>query len=103
MPGPNGDKIQELYDEASAGVGAETLLKTMEPLLERRMEVIINKLCSASPELSTLLDLRAQLAEVWRMRRELKAMASRGATAVDTLTRLMTARSLQTSDEDKEA
>ena len=71
--------------EQLAGVGSETLLRVLNPIIEKRLEEISLKLIQAEPELGKLLDLRAQFAEVHRIRRELKSVADLGKEASDAL------------------
>ena len=72
-------------DEQISGVGAETLLRTLSPIIERRLEELTIKLIQAPPDLNQLLDLRAQFAEVHRIKQQLRSVSDLGKEASEAL------------------
>jgi len=71
--------------EQIQGVGAETMLRVLSPVMERRVEELLRRLLQAPPELNILLDIRAQLSEAWRIQKELKAVQLNGKEASEAL------------------
>ena len=61
-----------LQDEVRKGVGSDTLLRTLGPILESRLEAYLTALDQAPPDLATLLDLRAKISTLRILRRELE-------------------------------
>jgi len=85
----NGDQIQQVYDEADAGVGAATLLKALEPMIERRFDSLLDQFAQLPPELGPLLDFRAKIGEIQRIRRELRQAKMKGARAMEVLSSII--------------
>lgn len=85
----NGDQIQRVYDDADAGVGATTLLKALEPMIERRFDSLLDQFAQVPPELGPLLDFRAKIGEIQRIRRELRQAKMKGARAMEVLSRIV--------------
>ena len=71
------------------GVGSDTVLRTLGPILDKRMEELTIKLVQCEPQLHLLLDVRAQFAEVFRLQRELKAMKELGKEAGEVLAEML--------------
>ena len=71
-------RLGEARDAALRGVGADTLLNVLGPLIERRFEQVLSQLFNAPAELGGLLDARAQLKELWRVRHELTQVRQEG-------------------------
>lgn len=93
----NISKVEELCNKADQGVAAEVVLRAMDPILERRLGLLLNQFEQCPPELGPLLDLRAKISEVWIMRREMNLLAGKGKTAAEALSRILdTATSKQT-------
>jgi hypothetical protein len=61
-----------LQDEVRKGVGSDTLLRTLGPILETRLESYLTALDQAPPDLATLLDLRAKISTLRILKRELE-------------------------------
>lgn len=74
-------ELEERRSEQLAGVGADTLLRVLQPLIERRLEGLLIELKDAEPALNTLLNLRAQIGEVMRIKQELEYLKTRGREA----------------------
>ena len=72
------EKLNEVRDIAIRGVGADTLLSVLGPLIEKRFEAVLGQLFSAAPTLENMLDARAQLRELWRVRHELQQVRQEG-------------------------
>jgi len=80
------DQIKEmdrLYSSMEIGAASETVLKALDPIIEKRLGILLDQLAMALPELGPILDIRAKICETWRMRKSLKDAASKGKNAVD--------------------
>ena len=73
--------IDELYTKADLGVSSEAVIRALDPILDQRLGLLINKLSQCKPELGPLLEVKAEILEVWRMRRELKNASVKGKQA----------------------
>lgn len=78
-------ELVRLYDQAAHGVGAETLFKVLQPILEAKFVQLMAELRDAAPELGSLLDARAKLCEIWRQYTELERAYKTGLSVRDTL------------------
>lgn len=78
-------EIEARKAEQVEGVGAETVLRALGPIVERRLESLLIALIKSPPDFDHLLDLRAQIAEVYRIQSELKAIKERGKEAGEAL------------------
>ena len=74
-------ELGQKRSEQFAGVGADTLLRVLSPVIDRRMESLILQLCDCEPEFDKLIDLRAQIKEVYRIKKELEAVRMVGKEA----------------------
>ena len=81
----NATDVSEAHAQASSGVGADTLLKLMEPLINERLKRLLDAFATIAPELPVMLDLRAKLLEVRRIQKELERVRSTGADAAKAL------------------
>ena len=81
----NSTDVSEAHAQASSGVGADTLLKLMEPLIDERLRRLLDAFATIAPELPVMLDLRAKLIEVRRIQKELERVRSTGADAAKAL------------------
>ena len=70
-----------LNDEALAGAGAATIMRTLGPVIAARLEYFLQALEDASADLNTLLDLRAKIATIRGLQRELRNQMLRGGEA----------------------
>lgn len=77
-----------LTDEARRGTGSETLLRTLGPVLDTKLEFLLNQLEKCDPDLSTLLDLRAQITTLRSLKRELTQAVAAGHEAAQRLDRI---------------
>jgi len=75
--------------DAKLGVGADTLLQVLDPMMTRQMDALIQKFCNAPAELPILLKFQARIAELHRMKRELEVAKRKGASAMKVLEGLM--------------
>ena len=78
-------ELGQKRSEQFAGVGADTLLRVLLPVIERRLEGLLVELVQCEPEFEKLLNLRAQIAEVVRIKKELDAVRLVGREAADAL------------------
>ena len=92
---PNGDDIASIYADVDAGVGAATLLKQLEPMIERRFDALLDQFAQVAPELGPLLDFRAKIGELQRIRRELKGAKMKGDRALEVLSKIVGAASAE--------
>lgn len=76
---------EKLYNEAELGASADTVLRALDPLVERRLGLLLDQFSICAPELGPMLDLRAKISEVWRMRKELLQAREKGRRSWDTL------------------
>lgn len=65
-------KVDGLFDESNRGQTAEAILRVLDPLVEERLGQLLNKFEKCPPDLGPLLELKAQIGEIWRIRRELQ-------------------------------
>ena len=77
----NPERLGLLRDEATRGVGAETLQRTLGPSLDAQLENLLNQLTVAPPQLDTLLDLRAQIKSVRNIQKDLRDAITAGKNA----------------------
>ena len=87
-PQPSPEALGILNDESTRGVGSATLLKTLGPVLDQRLEQLLVALDQAEPELNRLLDLRAKIATVRMLRKELTQAVTAGLEAGERLSQL---------------
>ena len=75
-------KIDSAWKEMERGATAQSVLNVLDPILEARLGVLLDSFRQCTPELGALLDHRAKICEVWRMRKELKDAGKIGKSAV---------------------
>lgn len=76
---------EKLYNEAELGASADTVLRALDPMIERRLGLLLDQFSICAPELGPLLDLRSKITEIWRMRKEILQARERGRRSWDTL------------------
>ena len=79
------EHVSEAHSQAAKGVGAQTILEILGPIVEERTTKLLDALAAAAPNLPVLLDIRAKLAEVRRIQKELKRVYRDGADAAKAL------------------
>ena len=79
-------EIEDRRGQQIQGIGSETLLRVLDPIIDVRINALQVELFQAKPELNTLLDIRARLAELVRIKAELVSVKSLGKEAGDALT-----------------
>lgn len=77
--------IDDLSQMADLGVSAQAMLNALEPIMDRRLGQLLDRFQHTPPELGALLDLRAQISEVWRIRREMQSVKDKGQSALTAL------------------
>lgn len=77
--------VSEAHAQASMGVGAVTLLEQLEPMVNDRLNRLLDAFATVKPDLEVLLDIRAKLLEVRRIQKELEKVRSTGADAARVL------------------
>ena len=85
------ERADALHNSAELGYSSELVLKSMDPMIDRRLGSLLDQFDNVKPELGPLLDLRAKISEVWRIRKELKKNMSNGQHAVDVMKRIVEA------------
>ena len=82
-------KIDTAWKEMERGATAQSVLNVLDPILEARLGTLLDSFRQCPPELGALLDHRAKICEVWRMRKELKDAGKVGKSAAATLEALV--------------
>ena len=85
------ERANALHDSAELGYSSELVLKAMDPIIERRLSSLLDQFVNTPPELAPMLDLRAKIGEVWRIRSEMKRNMLNGQNAVDVMKRIVEA------------
>lgn len=94
-PIPISDRIaatEKLYNEAELGASADAVLRALDPMIDRRLGLLLDQFSGCAPELGPLLDLRAKISEVWRMRKEILIARERGHKSWETLQGILAAK-----------
>src|SRR5260370_18756354 len=86
---PPKKEIEDLYDEASASVAAETFLQAVKPQWDRAFNLRLKLLFDAAPELGAVLDARAQLKAIYDLREGLEKDVKKGKAAVEVFNQLL--------------
>lgn len=81
--------IDDLSEMAELGVSAGTVVEALEPIMDRRLGQLLDKLQQCPPELGPILDIKAQIGEVWRIRKEMIAFKNKGQSAADALNNIV--------------
>ena len=82
-------KIDTAWKEMERGATAQSVLNVLDPILEARLGTLLDSFRQCAPELGALLDHRAKICEVWRMRKELRDAGKIGKSAAATLEALV--------------
>lgn len=82
-------KVDAAYREMERGATAASILKVLDPLLEARLGTLLDSFRQCPPELGALLDHRAKICELWRMRKELSDSSKIGKSAAAVLEALV--------------
>jgi hypothetical protein len=78
-------EVDVFRSQQVSGVGAETVLKALGPIIEQRTAALMQELIHCPPILENLLDCRAKIGELIRIQYELKDVASLGKEAGEAL------------------
>lgn len=81
--------IDDLSQMAELGVSAGAIANALEPIMDRRLGQLLDKLQQCPPELGPILDIKAQIGEVWRIRKEIQSFKAKGQSAVDALNNIV--------------
>lgn len=76
---------EKLYSEAELGASADAVLRALDPMIERRLGLLLDQFSICAPELGPLLDIKAKVSELWRMRKEILIARERGRKSWETL------------------
>ena len=76
-------EMDRLYGSIEMGAAASTILELIDPIVEQRLGELLNKLELCPPELGPILDIKARICEMWRMRKRIKEKQIVGRKAVD--------------------
>lgn len=61
-----------LNEEVRRGVGAGTLASVLSPIIDKKVDDLLTALDACEPELNQLLDIRAKLAAVRSIKKDLQ-------------------------------
>lgn len=86
---------EKLYNEAELGASSDTVLRALDPIIEKRLGLLLDQFAQCAPELGPLLDLRAKITETWRIRKELLNARSRGRRSWETLQQILDEKKVQ--------
>jgi hypothetical protein len=78
-------EMDRLYGSIEMGAAADQILKLIDPIVEQRLGELLNRLEQCPPELGPILDIKARLCEMWRMRKKIKERQLVGKKAVDVI------------------
>ena len=78
-------EMDRLYGSIEMGAAADTILGLIDPIVEQRLGELLNKLEQCPPELGPILDIKARICEMWRMRKKIKERQLVGRKAVDVI------------------
>ena len=78
-------EMDRLYGSIEMGAAADTILGLIDPIVEQRLGELLNKLEACPPELGPILDIKARICEMWRMRKKIKEKQLVGRKAVDVI------------------
>ncbi len=74
-------KVDNLYNEVNKGQSAEAILRVIDPLVDERLGRLLSEFEKCPSDLGALLDLRARISEIWRIRRTLNDLRKIGISA----------------------
>ena len=77
--------IDNLANQSEIGYAATIVTRVLAPKIERRLALLLDHFERVPPDLPSMLDLRAQIMEVWRIKKELDLAKSDGNRAVTAL------------------
>ena len=77
------------YETINQSVGAQTMLETLGPMIDRQLDGLIAQLQFLPPELGPLLDARAKIVNIWRMKQRLSQGAARGKELTEVFKQMM--------------
>ena len=78
--------LERTVADAEQAVGAETILKVYAPIIERRIENLVQSIIAAPDD--KLPELRGRLAEVWHQLTELRRLAEKKQTADEAINKI---------------
>jgi hypothetical protein len=70
------------------GVGADTLLRVLGPVIKQQSDALLLKLIQCEPTLEKLLEIRGELAAFFRITKELEQLSSKGKEASEVLAKI---------------
>ena len=82
-------KIDSAWKEMERGATAQSVLNVLDPILEARLGTLLDSFRQCPAELGALLDHRAKICELWRMRKELSDSSKIGKSAAAVLEALV--------------
>ena len=83
------EKVDKIYNEVNKGQSAEAVLRILDPLADARLGQLLSQFEQCPPDLGGLLDLRARISELWRIRRSLNDAKKLGLSAQKMIEGLM--------------
>jgi hypothetical protein len=90
MQQPSLTDFEERRVEQLQGVGADTLLRVLGPVIQEQRDALILKLIQCEPTLEALLSVRGELSAFHRISKELESLSQKGKEASDVLKNIFT-------------
>jgi len=91
--------IDKLADQSEIGYAATIVTNVLAPKIERRLALLLDHFEHVSPDLPSMLDLRAQITEVWRIKKQLDLARADGSRAANVLETIVSGGSILTRKE----
>lgn len=88
------EAVDKIVNQQEVGYAAEIVIKAMLPKIEKRLFILLDKFEHTPPDLPNMLDLRAQIVEVWRIKKELDIARADGKRASSALEAILAGRSM---------
>lgn len=85
-------KIDTAYKEMERGATASSILRVLDPMIEKRLGTLLDGFRQCPAELGPLLDFRASICELWRIRKDLSDAGKLGKSAMAVLESIVAAK-----------
>jgi hypothetical protein len=88
MPSLPPSEFEDRRIEQLQGVGADTVLRVLSPVINQQFDALLIKLIKCEPTLEALLSVRGELSAFFRIRKELESMSEKGKEASEVLQKI---------------
>ena len=85
---PSPSEFEDRRIDQLHGVGAETLLRVLGPVIQDQFDKLVMELITCEPTLEKLLKVRGEIAAFYRIKNELGHVANRGKEAAEALDKI---------------